>query len=256
MGRLEVLGPADLHGPAHEVMPRRSVVGRAPDVDWHLDDPMVSRHHAAVWRAGDHDAIEDLGSTAGTLVNGRPVHGPTVLRPGDVVDLATVRLRYVADERAQPPGGDPTTRGNVAFTVDDQRAGTISNVARDQYNSYVQHVIVERENALDQVASMNRYARMFVIPGQALAGLGVLSFIATVVLEMVKGADVDVRDSEAFRQSMQPIEVAGIPLFALAMGVALLGFALVLVGAVIQSSAKRTTERVEHDYPLPPYPGP
>jgi hypothetical protein len=252
MGRLEVLGPADLRGPAHEVMPRRSVLGRAPDVDWHLDDPMVSRHHAAVWRAGDHDAIEDLGSTAGTLVNGRPVHGPTVLRPGDVVDLATVRLRYHADERPQPPGGDPTTRGHVSFTVDDQRAGTISNVARDQYNSYVQHVIVERENALDQVASMNRFARVFLMVGYALTGAGLLSFFASLLIDGVREAQGD-----PFSPSRdQMVEVGGIPLWAVGFGVFGVGFGLAMIGVLIQMAATRTTERVEHDYPLPPYPGP
>lgn len=254
MGRLEVLSPSELRGPAYEVMARRVVLGRAPDADWRFEDPVVSRHHAAVWRAGDHDEIEDLGSTAGTVVNGRRIRGPTVLRSGDVVDLAVVRLRYAADEpeRDQRGGGNPTARGDVSFTVDDQRAGTISNVARDQYNSYVQHVIVQRENALDQVASLNRYARVFLIIGYALAGFGVIGFMGSILADGVQQLQGD-----PFSPNMpEMIEVGGIPLFAIAFGTALVGFGLVMVGAIIQMSATRTSERVERDYPLPPHPGP
>jgi diguanylate cyclase (GGDEF)-like protein len=53
---------------------KQVVLGRGPDADIRIDDEAVSRYHARVVRQGDDGyAIEDLDSTNGTYVNGRPV---------------------------------------------------------------------------------------------------------------------------------------------------------------------------------------
>ena len=50
-----------------------------------LDDRTVSSLHAKIERQSDGHFIEDLGSTNGTVVDGRPVTGPTLLREGSVL---------------------------------------------------------------------------------------------------------------------------------------------------------------------------
>jgi hypothetical protein len=65
-------------------------LGRDPEADVPLGprrDVRVSASHARV--LSDHAGwwIEDLESTNGTLVNGRPLSGPRQLRVGDVVSL-------------------------------------------------------------------------------------------------------------------------------------------------------------------------
>jgi hypothetical protein len=60
-------------------------IGRAQDNDVLLDDPQVSRYHAHLMRHGDEIIIEDLGSTNGTLVNGRRITGPHVLQPSETI---------------------------------------------------------------------------------------------------------------------------------------------------------------------------
>jgi uncharacterized protein YraI len=60
-------------------------IGRAQDNDVVLDDPQVSRYHAHLMRHGDEIIIEDLGSTNGTLVNGRRIAGPHVLQPSETI---------------------------------------------------------------------------------------------------------------------------------------------------------------------------
>jgi len=56
-------------------------------------DPELSRRHAEVMRASSGQfTIEDLASTNGTFVNGVRVAGPTVLTPGDLIDLGATRL--------------------------------------------------------------------------------------------------------------------------------------------------------------------
>ncbi|HLJ59325.1 MAG TPA: DUF3662 and FHA domain-containing protein [bacterium] len=72
-------------------------LGRRPDQDIVLDDPSVSRAHARIEIAADAASILDLGSTNGTLVNGRPTgSAPVPLRPGDRVQIGTVLLELLS----------------------------------------------------------------------------------------------------------------------------------------------------------------
>ena len=64
-------------------------IGRA-GADVKLSDPDVSRSHAVVRLHGGSVAIEDVGSTNGTFVNGSRVDGVTELRDGDVVRFGSV----------------------------------------------------------------------------------------------------------------------------------------------------------------------
>lgn len=52
---------------------RRSVLGRSRDVDVQIEDPNVSRRHVEVVQDGSAWWVIDLGSTNGTLVNGKRV---------------------------------------------------------------------------------------------------------------------------------------------------------------------------------------
>ncbi|MCK6629539.1 MAG: FHA domain-containing protein [Anaerolineae bacterium] len=63
--------------------------GRGTENDIVLDDTQVSRNHARLIRQGDEIIIEDLGSTNGTLVNGKPVVGQQVLQPADIISIGS-----------------------------------------------------------------------------------------------------------------------------------------------------------------------
>jgi len=71
----------------------RMVVGRLSSCDVCLQDHNTSRQHAAFVREGGAWAIEDLGSTNGTLVNGRAVDRIS-LRDGDVIVVGITELVY------------------------------------------------------------------------------------------------------------------------------------------------------------------
>jgi len=62
----------------------RVIVGRAKDADFRIDDPNVSRRHAAIYWENGRVMVEDLDSTNGTLVNGYPVLN-TPLNRSDIV---------------------------------------------------------------------------------------------------------------------------------------------------------------------------
>jgi pSer/pThr/pTyr-binding forkhead associated (FHA) protein len=79
-------------------------VGRDESTDLALDDEQASRRHARVTAQGDLALVEDLGSTNGTYVNGQPIEGPRVLRPGDRirVGLTVIELRTAQEVQRQP----------------------------------------------------------------------------------------------------------------------------------------------------------
>ena len=95
-------GDTDAHGPARLVVLRgdrtgrqhvlqsdRVVIGRALDCELRFDLAQLSRHHAAVHRDGLIYSVEDLGSSNGTFVNGRPATERTALVVGDKIQLGT-----------------------------------------------------------------------------------------------------------------------------------------------------------------------
>ena len=73
----------------------RVIIGRSKEADVRVNDPNVSRKHAAIYWNNGRLMIDDLGSTNGTMVNGYPVTR-TVLRPADVVAIGESRLTVEA----------------------------------------------------------------------------------------------------------------------------------------------------------------
>jgi hypothetical protein len=69
----------------------RVIIGRARDADFRLDDPNVSRQHALVYWEDGRLFLRDLGSTNGTLVNGRPVTSAS-LADGDVITVGGAQI--------------------------------------------------------------------------------------------------------------------------------------------------------------------
>lgn len=83
----------------------RITIGRRVDNDICLPFPAVSGEHAAVVTILDDSFLEDLNSTNGTLVNGKPI-AKHFLRDQDEIDIGRHRLvYYAADEHAigEPP---------------------------------------------------------------------------------------------------------------------------------------------------------
>ena len=62
------------------LVPGEYVIGREPECELPLDINMVSRRHARLTVNHDHALIEDLGSSNGTFVGGKPVTGGVAIR--------------------------------------------------------------------------------------------------------------------------------------------------------------------------------
>ena len=81
----------------------RVTIGRRPDNDVCLPYPAVSGEHAQVVTILDDSFLEDLGSTNGTLVNGKAIV-KHFLRDNDLIDIGRQRLIYFSDNavRVEP----------------------------------------------------------------------------------------------------------------------------------------------------------
>src|SRR5215468_12086521 len=77
----------------------RMTIGRRAGNDVVLPNLAVSGEHAAVVTILADSFLEDLGSTNGTLVNGKPI-AKHFLRDGDHIDIGRHVLVYSMDDSA------------------------------------------------------------------------------------------------------------------------------------------------------------
>jgi pSer/pThr/pTyr-binding forkhead associated (FHA) protein len=166
---LVVSSPGTSSGRRFTLVKHEQSIGRAPDNDIVLDDPHVSRRHAVMRRAGAAILIEDCDSSAGTFINGARISQPTLLHGGDRIRIAEVELELLggpssalASSGRMEPAAAPA---QPQFQVENQGAGVISNVGRDQYNYDV------------RIAPMRRRARQLMWLGFALFLSGLIVYI-------------------------------------------------------------------------------
>ncbi|HEY8318227.1 MAG TPA: FhaA domain-containing protein [Amnibacterium sp.] len=102
--RTEVLGDGDLivvHGTDVRMVPRekgRATIGRASHSDLIIDRPGVSRDHALLELRGDGWWVVPREAKNGTLLDGRPLQGPSRLPPESTLGLGTrVKLKLTVE---------------------------------------------------------------------------------------------------------------------------------------------------------------
>ena len=267
--RLVVLAPEAFRGRQIELAAEYLTVGREPTCDVRLDDPHVSRTHAALERRGAAVYVQDLGSSGGTFVNGTPAMSAE-LRQGDVVAFATVRARFEAAlpagaetqampgaaaagwaERPEPNPTDVRQAGPVRYDIGSQQADGISNVGGDQYNAHVQQVIQRRDSFMREIASTKTKARWLVWLGLLLF-VGGFAMFAAADLNFLKqisngfGSNSTAPPTDPFGHP-----ILGIPSGLLGWAIAAIGALMLIIGIVLHIVATSRRRRVERDYPLP-----
>lgn len=102
------IAPAEGPPFVHQLRGDSLVIGRAAGCDLALADPFLSRQHSRFFRRGERWFVEDLGSRNGTQVNGRPVDGPTEVRPGDAIQISGSTLTLAPPRGAPAPAARAT----------------------------------------------------------------------------------------------------------------------------------------------------
>jgi sigma-B regulation protein RsbU (phosphoserine phosphatase) len=99
-----------------------AVIGRASNAAITLEGANVSRRHARILREGADLAIEDLGSSNGTYLNGARLHGIAPLLPQDCLRIGnyTLRLENAAAPQFAAPGDLAIQRQTLATAANQE----------------------------------------------------------------------------------------------------------------------------------------
>jgi FHA domain-containing protein len=258
---LVVLAPESDRGRRIPLTKDYLVVGRQPNCDVRFDDPCLSRAHAALRRRGGTVYVEDLGSSAGTFVNGESAVPVLELRAGDVVTFATVKARL------ESASGDQTMTMSAGPAAAGAGAGLVQHVGQQQadyihyderqYNWHVQTVNQQRENFLREVAATKTKARWLAWTGFALfvAGFGMF---AAADLSFIKSISDSIQNADSSPPTTSPFgrEVGGVPIGLVGWALGAAGMLLLIIGIVLHVIATSRRKQAYREFPvLPPWPG-
>jgi ABC-type multidrug transport system ATPase subunit/pSer/pThr/pTyr-binding forkhead associated (FHA) protein len=95
-------------------------LGRDPQCQLVLDNLNVSRRHARVVRQGNWVWVEDLGSSWGSFLNGQPVKGKALLKPGDELTVGGAIIQFAIRFEPAPP--DPELLDNTFWIAQAEKA--------------------------------------------------------------------------------------------------------------------------------------
>jgi pSer/pThr/pTyr-binding forkhead associated (FHA) protein len=89
---------------SHELTEAVVTIGRVPDSVLQIEDISVSSSHAELTLGDNGDyVLQDVGSTNGTMLNGRDIapHEEHKLQDGDKVTFGKIEARYVSENPAE-----------------------------------------------------------------------------------------------------------------------------------------------------------
>jgi len=176
-------------GEMYKIKGESMVIGRGPQADIQIIDEGISRRHARVLSGAEGIAVEDLGSTNGTFVNGRKINREP-LNDGDKIQVGSTTI--------------------LKFTYHDQLE---EHFQRQMYESALRDgltKIFNKKYFLDRLESEFAYASRHKVPLSLvmldldhfkqindeyghLAGDSVLVTLARSIAESIRGEDVFAR---------------------------------------------------------------
>jgi hypothetical protein len=92
-GTVTWVGVLDIDGRRHPLKRGRTVIGRGTDADITVNDSGISRKHIEILWDGSRAQVNDLGSTNGSLINGRKLTS-SALESGATVEIGTTRVTF------------------------------------------------------------------------------------------------------------------------------------------------------------------
>ncbi|MEO5729589.1 MAG: FHA domain-containing protein [Byssovorax sp.] len=108
-----------------EVPVGQFLIGRTPECQLSLDDPLVSRRHAILMIQNDGVFVQDLGSRNGVFINGVRAELRTPVSDGDVIRIGTQEL--VLSGIKEVPSAPKPTQGkyDMIATMQDVRVNEL-----------------------------------------------------------------------------------------------------------------------------------
>ena len=87
------------------------LIGRGDECQVRTNSPLVSRQHCLVHVTRESAVLRDLGSTNGTLVNGKRILAERILVPGDLLQIGPVVFEF-CDASAESATSTSETRND------------------------------------------------------------------------------------------------------------------------------------------------
>ena len=187
--------------------------GRAQSNTIVLTDTMASREHAIIRRnATGSCVLNDLGSTNGTRLNGRPVSAPTQLSSGDVIQIGRQSIDFVqanAPEKIVDPHAGRTQflveKQLVSVLVSDLRGYTrLSAKLGEQTTAELMGEIFREAGALLQ--AHNCWSTKFI--GDAVMAVWIHPSNSIAVADIVNVFDVISGYQEIFLMAQRQFKLA------------------------------------------------
>jgi len=141
------------------------ILGRENKCDFVIDDVEVSRKHAKIAFREGHYILQDLKSTNGTVINGRKIKKPEVLRNGDIITIGEKNIIEVSLETYNDKEDD-------GFKDD---SAIISKPEKNEPDEIPVTLIPELETPVHQ--KENLVDRVKRLPSWALVLLAFLAFL-------------------------------------------------------------------------------
>lgn len=93
----------EVNGTRHPIRRSRTVIGRGSEADITVDDGGISRRHVEVLWDGKRAQVNDLGSTNGSRLDGRPLT-KALLEPDSVIEIGRTRIVFRVLAQADATG--------------------------------------------------------------------------------------------------------------------------------------------------------
>jgi predicted component of type VI protein secretion system len=108
-----------------------TTAGRHDDCQLRIKSSEVSRRHCQFFEKNGMLLVKDLGSSNGTMLNGKKIEGQRVLEPGDELSIGPVKLRVEKVGQPVPakvtPAAPAPKAGDTAVPIPTVKAGDASD---------------------------------------------------------------------------------------------------------------------------------
>jgi len=159
------------------------VIGRGADCQLTLDDPQVSRRHAALRVDADGASLEDLGSRNGVFLNGVRVERSEPLHDGDQIRIGAQDFGYFG---ADGPAKPESSRRETIITTREELEASHAGPAPIQLSEL-------RAHDPDDKVELTRAGTgpMGAVPARASAGLQIIGSVADKALALGRAEEAE-----------------------------------------------------------------
>ncbi|MEP7124371.1 MAG: FHA domain-containing protein [Byssovorax sp.] len=175
-----------------EVPMGQFLIGRTPECQLSLDDPLVSRRHAILEITPDGVFVQDLGSRNGVFVNGERAEVRTRLAEGDAIKIGTqdLVLSGIGDVPSVPKPS--VRRFDMTSTMQDVRVTDLQADDEPPPTS-----VVPRRPTTD--------------PGRRVHGLSLIGGVADKALALGRADEAERLLQRALQQTMSKAREGNLP---------------------------------------------